>query len=83
MKRYTFTIHGMVENSTGAWIDDKDLQPTLDEKDKRIEELEAELETHSWEISPAMAQAKIDQLQAENSRLKKELLYLVTGEAEG
>lgn len=31
--------------------------------------LTEQLESHAWEVSPAMAQAKIDQLQVENARL--------------
>jgi hypothetical protein len=40
---------------------------------ERIEALESELESHAWEISPAMAQAKIDQLNAANEALEKVL----------
>jgi hypothetical protein len=34
--------------------------------------LKEELESHAWEISPAMAQAKIDQLKAEVERLRED-----------
>ena len=34
----------------------------LEAKDARIRELEAALDQHAWTISPAMAQAKIDEL---------------------
>ena len=33
-------------------------------KDREIERLKADLESHAWEISPAMAQARINQLNA-------------------
>ena len=36
-----------------------------------IARLTQELESHAWEISPAMAQARIDQLTTENNLLKK------------
>jgi hypothetical protein len=36
----------------------------------RVAELEGELESHAWEISPAMAQAKIDQLNARVEELE-------------
>ena len=36
------------------------------------ERLKTELESYAWEISPAMAQAKIDSLNAENERLTTE-----------
>ena len=38
----------------------------------RCEELEKELESHVWEISPAMAQAKIDELNAKVASLASE-----------
>ena len=37
-----------------------------------LERLQTELESHAWEISPAMAQAKIDQLNAANAALRSE-----------
>ena len=45
---------------------------------KRVEiaELKAELESHAWEISPAMAQAKIDQLNAEIAELQRAVIDL-------
>ena len=60
------------------------------ETNEQIAALTAELESHAWEISPAMAQAKIDELTAtsakqatEIGRLKnvlKEFRALVKGE---
>jgi hypothetical protein len=47
------------------------------EKDKEIERLTEELESHSWEISPAMAQKRIDTLWEENKRLERDILMLV------
>jgi DNA repair exonuclease SbcCD ATPase subunit len=38
----------------------------------KIEALERELESHAWEISPAMVQAKIDELNAKDEALEKE-----------
>ena len=49
----------------------------LEEKDKEIERLTEELESHSWEISPAMAQQRIDNLWSENKRLERDILMLV------
>uniref|UniRef100_A0A6H2A2M1 Uncharacterized protein n=1 Tax=viral metagenome TaxID=1070528 RepID=A0A6H2A2M1_9ZZZZ len=46
---------------------------------KKIAALEAELETHVWEISPAMAQAKIDQLTAENTKYREALKEITSG----
>lgn len=40
---------------------------------RRITELEAENEANAWKVSPAMAQARIDGLFAENEKLKAEL----------
>ena len=53
------------------------LRDSLAEKDKEIERLTEELESHSWEISPAMAQQRIDKLWAENKRLERDILMLV------
>lgn len=36
----------------------------IDKLNAKIQKLEHELESHAWEISPAMAQAKIDELNA-------------------
>ena len=46
------------------------LERELNAAQARIAELEAELESHAWEISPAMAQAKIDELNAKIERLE-------------
>jgi hypothetical protein len=56
-------------------IDEKD--KAIAEKDKEIERLTEELDSHSWEISPAMAQQRIDKLWAENKRLERDILMLV------
>lgn len=48
----------------------KRLERELTAAQARIAELEAELESHAWEISPAMAQAKIDELNAKIERLE-------------
>jgi chromosome segregation ATPase len=42
-----------------------------------VERLRGELEAHAWQVSPAMAQAKIDQLNAEVTRLKAEKTTLL------
>jgi len=47
------------------------------EKEKEIERLTEELDSHSWEISPAMAQKRIDTLWEENKRLERDILMLV------
>ncbi len=39
--------------------------------------MKEELDSHSWEISPAMAQQRIDKLWAENKRLERDILMLV------
>jgi predicted RNase H-like nuclease len=39
----------------------------------RVKELEEELEAHAWKISPAMAQAKIDELNRQVDVLRKAL----------
>ena len=39
----------------------------------KIAALRAELEGHAWEISPAMAEAKMDQLFAENQKYREAL----------
>jgi len=52
------------------------LRDSLAEKDKEIERLTEELESHSWEISPAMAQKRIDTLWEENKRLERDILML-------
>ena len=36
----------------------------------RVQQLTDELESHAWEVTPAMAQARIDQLNAEVERLR-------------
>ena len=43
------------------------------EKDKRIVELEKEIDSHAWDISPAMAHAKIDELNATLTTLRDQL----------
>ena len=48
----------------------EEILAAIAEKDRRIEELEEELESHSWEISPAMAQAKIDHQEAKIKELE-------------
>jgi hypothetical protein len=48
----------------------KRLERELAAAQAHIAELEAELESHAWEISPAMAQAKIDELNAKIERLE-------------
>ena len=53
------------------------LRDSLAEKDREIERLTEELDSHSWEISPAMAQQRIDKLWAENKRLERDILMLV------
>ena len=52
---------------------ENDWTKEIDRLRERVRELKAELESHAWEISPAMAQAKIDELNADNERLKAEL----------
>ena len=49
----------------------------ITEKDREIERLTEELDSHSWEISPAMAQKRIDTLWEENKRLEHDILMLV------
>lgn len=49
------------------------LERELTAAQARIAELETELESHAWKISPAMAEARIEQLFAENEQLKKRL----------
>jgi len=53
------------------------LRTFIAEKDREIERLTEELESHSWEISPAMAQQRIDNLWSENKRLERDILMLV------
>jgi hypothetical protein len=53
------------------------LRTFIAEKDREIERLTEELDSHSWEISPAMAQQRIDKLWAENKRLERDILMLV------
>ena len=60
---------------TRKLIDTYDL--LISQKDKEIERLTEELESHSWEISPAMAQQRIDNLWSENKRLERDILMLV------
>ena len=43
------------------------------EQAERIDELQTELEGYAWEISPAMAEAKMDQLFAENQKYREAL----------
>jgi hypothetical protein len=50
----------------------------FDEQERRIKELEGELESHSWEISPAMAQAKIEQ-QDKRIKVLTEALEMLSG----
>jgi len=40
---------------------------------ERVRELETELESHAWEISPAMAQAKIEELEGRVRMLEAEI----------
>lgn len=47
--------------------------PKWREMQKENDRLQEELEAHAWSVSPAMAQAKIEQLQADNARLAAEL----------
>jgi chromosome segregation ATPase len=47
-----------------------------DEARSEIENLKEELESHAWTISPAMAQAKIDELVEQRDRLAEALREL-------
>ena len=67
----------MVTDPKGEWVEYKDHLAAMEEKDKEIERLTEELESHSWEISPAMAQKRIDTLWEENKRLERDILMLV------
>ena len=46
-----------------------ELERQRDEAKAEIEKLKEELESHAWTISPAMAQAKIDELVEQRDRL--------------
>jgi class 3 adenylate cyclase len=56
------------------------LSPSVVERIQKLEveneRLRSELEARAWEISPAMAQAKIDQGNAENERLREAVKLL-------
>ena len=67
----------MVTEPDGGYVEYDDHLAALEEKDKEIERLTEELESHSWEISPAMAQQRIDNLWSENKRLERDILMLV------
>ena len=66
----------MVTEPDGGYVEYDDHLAALEEKDKEIERLTEELESHSWEISPAMAQQRIDNLWSENKRLERDILML-------
>jgi hypothetical protein len=68
---------GMVKRGDGPYVLYTDHIAALTERDKEIERLTEELDSHSWEISPAMAQQRIDKLWAENKRLERDILMLV------
>ena len=68
---------GMVKRGDGPYVLYTDHIAALTEKDREIERLTEELDSHSWEISPAMAQQRIDKLWAENKRLERDILMLV------
>jgi chromosome segregation ATPase len=55
-----------------------DYVATVDALRAKVEALEQELESHAWEISPAMAQAKLDELNAKIEALKQENARLNT-----
>jgi len=67
----------MVTDPDGDWVEYSDHLAAIAEKDMEIERLTEELDSHSWEISPAMAQQRIDKLWAENKRLERDILMLV------
>jgi broad specificity phosphatase PhoE len=67
----------MVTDPDGDWVEYSDHLAAIAEKDREIERLTEELDSHSWEISPAMAQQRIDKLWAENKRLERDILMLV------
>jgi len=50
----------------------------LDAARQRIAELESQIESHAWEISPAMAQAKLDEQNRRISELETKLDALAT-----
>lgn len=78
IKRYGFVDwEAFDEKDNGLYVLYTDHAAALTEKDKEIERLTEELDSHSWEISPAMAQQRIDKLWAENKRLERDILMLV------
>ena len=64
-------------DANGEFVLYEDHLAVVAEKDREIERLTEELDSHSWEISPAMAQKRIDTLWAENKRLERDILMLV------
>lgn len=56
----------------GSGDEIKRLAKERDEARAEVDRLEEELESHAWDITPAMAQARIDQLTAEVERLRDE-----------
>ena len=81
------------ENSNGEWVrfkDYADLQRQLAEAREAWQirnndacRLEQEIESHAWEISPAMAQAKIDELNRQIAELKSVLAEIANQDYRG
>ncbi len=70
-------VDSLSDNVVATNLVDSDFARTLERElnaaRARIAELEGELESHAWKISPAMAEARIEQLFDENEQLKKRL----------